>query len=267
MAVGWSPLGSYSDTSLKATPPSDFSGRSRPVRHELRQAARHQRMRRRSSAARPAPRAPRSERSCGLARMAFSDAVMSPMLREGGPVLRSAGKVDGLAGRNGACGASAKPCAVERLVSGVPPAPSAGGAGGLPDLPREGRGRGWCPGRFGGAGHGGDIWRGVGWQLSGTRRLGRLLTSYNASVTATEMGGELLNSGMRWTDRRNVQAWRSEPRLARLSGRLRFFAGRLRGFGPWAIAVAAIALASVSRAQYSYLYERSRDLGLRRSLT
>ncbi len=27
MAVGWSPLGSYSDTSLKATPPSDFSGR------------------------------------------------------------------------------------------------------------------------------------------------------------------------------------------------------------------------------------------------
>ncbi len=27
MAVGWSPLGSYSDTSLKAMPPSDFSGR------------------------------------------------------------------------------------------------------------------------------------------------------------------------------------------------------------------------------------------------
>ena len=43
------------------------------------------------------------------------------------------------------------PAAAERLVSGVPPAPSAGGAGGLPDLPREGRGRGvvsgqrlWC---------------------------------------------------------------------------------------------------------------------------
>jgi hypothetical protein len=31
---------------------------------------------------------------------------------------------------------------VERLVSGVPPAPSTGGAGGLPDLPREGRGLG-----------------------------------------------------------------------------------------------------------------------------
>jgi hypothetical protein len=38
---------------------------------------------------------------------------------------------------NGACGASPKP-----RVPGVPPAVSAGGAGGLPDLPRDGRGRG-----------------------------------------------------------------------------------------------------------------------------
>jgi hypothetical protein len=30
----------------------------------------------------------------------------------------------------------------DRRVSGVPPEPSRGGAGGLPDLPREGRGRG-----------------------------------------------------------------------------------------------------------------------------
>src|SRR5205807_5608553 len=44
--------------------------------------------------------------------------------------------------RNGACGASAKPAAAERLVSGVPPARSAGGGDGLPDLPREGRGFG-----------------------------------------------------------------------------------------------------------------------------
>jgi hypothetical protein len=45
-----------------------------------------------------------------------------------------------VAGRNGAL-ASANPLA-ERLVAGVPATPSAGGAGGLPDLPREGRGRG-----------------------------------------------------------------------------------------------------------------------------
>jgi hypothetical protein len=43
-------------------------------------------------------------------------------------------------GRKGAL-ASAKP-REERFVSGVPPACSMGGAGGLPDLPREGRGRG-----------------------------------------------------------------------------------------------------------------------------
>src|SRR4249920_3676660 len=67
---------------------------------------------------------------------------MSVKLRVGGPVLRSAGRVDGLAGRNGACGASAKPAAADRLVSGVPPARSAGGGAGLPDLPREARGRG-----------------------------------------------------------------------------------------------------------------------------
>ena len=40
-------------------------------------------------------------------------------------------------GRNGACGASPKP-----LVPGVPAVVSDGGAGGLPDLPREARGRG-----------------------------------------------------------------------------------------------------------------------------
>lgn len=34
------------------------------------------------------------------------------------------------------------------------------------------------------------------------------------------------------------------------------------GIEPWIIAVAAIALASISRAQYSELYERGRDLGL-----
>ena len=47
----------------------------------------------------------------------------------------------GIGGKNGACGASPRALA-ERLVSGVPLTPSRGGAGGLPDLPREGRGRG-----------------------------------------------------------------------------------------------------------------------------
>ena len=36
----------------------------------------------------------RSERSCGLARMALSDAVMLSMLRDGGPTWRRAGEGD-----------------------------------------------------------------------------------------------------------------------------------------------------------------------------
>jgi hypothetical protein len=53
-----------------------------------------------------------------------------------------------------------------------------------------------------------------------------------------------------------------EPRLI---GYLAVFGSSLGGYaglGPWVIAVAAIALASVSRAQYSELYERGRGLGL-----
>ena len=74
-----------------------------------------------------------------------------------------------IAGRNGACGASAKPCAAERRVSGVPLSASAGGGGGLPDLPREGRGRGVVSragrgGDLGGRGMG-EIY-GVGWLLA-----------------------------------------------------------------------------------------------------
>ena len=145
MAVGWSPLGSYSDTSLKATPPSDFSGRGGRCGMNCGRLPDTSGWPAIIGCSASTARA-RSERSCGLARMALSDAVMLSMLREGGPTWRSAGRVDGLAGRNGACGASAKPWdtawAAERRVSGVPPAPSTGGAGGLPDLPREGRGRG-----------------------------------------------------------------------------------------------------------------------------
>ena len=77
---------------------------------------------------------------------------MAAKSREGGPTWRRAGRVEVAAGRNGACGASAKPAAAERLVSGVPPAPSTGGGDGLPDLPREGRG--WGVLSLGGAGHG-----------------------------------------------------------------------------------------------------------------
>jgi hypothetical protein len=40
--------------------------------------------------------------------------------------------------------------------------------------------------------------------------------------------------------------------------------GGFAGLGPWVIAVSAIALASVSRAQYPDLYERGRDVGLYR---
>jgi hypothetical protein len=68
-----------------------------------------------------------------------------------------------------------------------------------------------------------------------------------------------------WLDDRRwiVRAWRSEG--AALLGYLAIFGSSLAGYaglGPWIIAVAAIALASVSRAQYADLYERGRDLGL-----
>jgi hypothetical protein len=45
-------------------------------------------------------------------------------------------------GRNGALDSARPRAAAERLVSGVPAALSTGGAAGLPDLPREGRGLG-----------------------------------------------------------------------------------------------------------------------------
>ena len=64
------------------------------------------------------------------------------MLRDGGPVLRRAGRVEGGRGQERRLRRLGEALALERLVSGVPPAPSTGGAGGLPDLPREGRGLG-----------------------------------------------------------------------------------------------------------------------------
>lgn len=38
------------------------------------------------------------------------------------------------------------------------------------------------------------------------------------------------------------------------------------GIGPWVIVAGSIALASLSRAQYSELYDRGRDLGLIRAI-
>ena len=219
MAVGWSPLGAYSDTILKLMPPSDFSGRGG------RCGVNSGRLPETSGCAAiigcwASTWRARSLRSCGLASSALSDAVMSSMLRDGGPEARRAGRVErarrgsgrapgsplpacgerasgegrgtashslralelapaphpiplpalmercgevgvargeGEAGRNGACD-SAKPLE-ECLVSGVPPTPSRGGAGGLPDLPREARGRGVLS--FGGRAMG-DIWRARG---------------------------------------------------------------------------------------------------------
>ncbi len=86
--------------------------------------------------------------------MALSDAVMLSTLRDGGAVLRRAGSVEADAGRNGACGPSPMPRA-DRLVSGVPSTPSRGGAAGLPDFPREARGRGVLS--RGGVGMGGNM--------------------------------------------------------------------------------------------------------------
>ena|SRR5436190_10248724 len=72
---------------------------------------------------------------------------------------------------------------------------------------------------------------------------------------------------MSWADRRYCAGVAvGEPPL--LGGCLGYLAtlgaslGGYAGLGPWVIAIAAIGLASVSRAQYSDLYERGRDFGL-----
>jgi hypothetical protein len=72
---------------------------------------------------------------------------------------------------------------------------------------------------------------------------------------------------MWWADRRYRAgvAVGEPPVLSSWIGYLAVLGASLGGYaglGPWVIAVAAIALASVSRAQYSGLYERGRDLGL-----
>ena len=154
MAAGWSPLGVMSETIWKAMPPSLFSGRGGRCGVNAGMPPDTSGCAAIIGCWLSTSRA-RSERSAGLASSALRDAVMSAKLREGGPVLRRAGRVerlagggdgvansDAAAGRNGACGASANPAAADRLVSGVPPARSAGGGGGLPDLPREARGFG-----------------------------------------------------------------------------------------------------------------------------
>ena len=91
MAVGWSPLGSYSDTSVKATPPSDFSGRGGRCGMNCGRLPDTSGWAAIIGCSASTARA-RSERSCGLARMALSDAVMLSMLREGGPDLAQRGE-------------------------------------------------------------------------------------------------------------------------------------------------------------------------------
>ncbi len=98
MAVGWSPLGSYSDTSLKATPPSDFSGRSGRCGMNCGRLPETSGCVAIIGCSASTWRA-RSERSCGLARMALSDAVMLSMLREGGADLAQRGEGGGRGGQ------------------------------------------------------------------------------------------------------------------------------------------------------------------------
>ena len=142
MAVGWSPLGSYSDTSLKAMPPSLFSGRGGPVRHEQRQAARDQRMRGDHRLL-----GQHLARALGaLVRLGQDGVEATPSCLEAARGRRRVAQRGEGGGRGAAGTAPAAPRRSrprpERLVSGVPPAASAGGGGGLPDLPREGRGLG-----------------------------------------------------------------------------------------------------------------------------
>ena len=93
MAVGWSPFGSYSDTSLKATPPSLFSGRGGRCGMNCGRLPDTSGWPAIIGCSASTARA-RSERSCGLARIALRLAVMLSMLREGGAVLRRAGRVE-----------------------------------------------------------------------------------------------------------------------------------------------------------------------------
>ena len=97
MAAGWSPLGVRSDTILKAMPPSLFSGRGGRCGVNTRFSPATSGCVASIGCWLSTWRA-RSERSAGLASSALRDAVMSAKLRVGGPVLRSAGRVDG-AGR------------------------------------------------------------------------------------------------------------------------------------------------------------------------
>ena len=159
MAVGWSPLGSYSDTSLKAMPPSLFSGRGGRCGV--------------NGGCSPDTSGCVAIIGCSASTCARPLGALVRLGQDGVEGSRHAldtargraacaGRGGWRARRAGTAPAAPRrsPAAAERLVSGVPPARSTGGAGGLPDLPREGRGRGWCRrarrGGFGGAGHGGE---------------------------------------------------------------------------------------------------------------
>ena len=96
-----------------------------------------------------------------------STALRSPppcpsLTRGEGTKEREAERVEGPRGMNGACCASPNP-----RVPGVPAGVSDGGAGGLPDLPRDGRGRGVVSLGFEVRGMGG-IWR-VEWETQWAR--------------------------------------------------------------------------------------------------
>src|SRR5262245_35791016 len=184
IACGWSPRGSYSAMRSKATPPSDFSGRGGRCGINVGMLP-QTRGWLASIGCRASTSRARCERSCGRASKALRLAVMSNTARAEGLVWRSAGRMGFAVSEPAAeplalaaaiaptaspprswcagAGAGTREPLAARLVVGVPLTPSTGGAGGLPDLPREGRGRGVVS--FGGRGINPDIgFTGSEWQ-------------------------------------------------------------------------------------------------------
>mgnify|MGYP003694221645 CR=1 FL=1 len=192
IACGWSPFGSYSALSSRAIPPSDFSGRGGRCGMNIGMPPDTSGCVGNASAAAARTSRARWERSCGRASSALrtcrhvraSARAAPPGARPAGSICpppsraraRRVAPCQVAAAAIAAWRRSAETAARYRLAVAAETAPGAlrpwlwpsawsqacrssprrESAGGLPDLPREGRGRGWVS--LGRRGMGKDIW-------------------------------------------------------------------------------------------------------------